>query len=68
MSHDKIFVIKYKSQNEYCKINNGNPVYVTQFGFPTVDINNAGLYETSNEAYKRAVLWKIDKDTIGKEV
>lgn len=68
MSRDKIFVIQYKSQHEYCKNNKGNPVYVTQSGFPTIDINDAGLYEKAVEAYRKAVFWKIDKDTIVNEV
>lgn len=61
MSRDKIFVLQYKSQHEYCKNNKWNPVYVTQSGFPTIDINNAGLYEKSVEAYRNLYFGKSIK-------
>ena len=65
---NKIFVIRYKDSNKYVKNVGGRPIYVNEHGFPTVDVGNAGMYSKSSDAFKQAVFWHLDKETIVQEV
>lgn len=57
-----IFVIQYKNYNGY-------KPYVTPSGLlPTLDINDAALFETRTKAYKRMLELKIDKECNVEEV
>ena len=67
-TENKIFVIRYKDSNEYVKNVDGRPVYLSEYGSPTLDVNNAKLFESSIEAYRQASFWKVDKETIVKEI
>ena len=52
-----IFVIRYKNYNGY-----------TSYGLPSLDVNNAELFETRTKAYKRMLELKIDKKCIVEEI
>lgn len=56
-----IFVIQYKNYNGY-------KPYVTPCGLPTLDVNDAALFETRTKAYKRMLELGIDKECFVKEV
>lgn len=59
--YESIFVIQYKNYNGY-------KPYITPCGLPTLDINNADLFETRTKAYKRMLELKIDKECFIEEV
>ena len=67
-NNDKIFVLRYKDSHEIVKRVNGHPVYVSDYGSPTVSLENAALFESSIEAYRRAAYYELDKDVIAKEI
>ena len=56
-----IFVIQYKNYNGY-------KPYKTPYGLPSLDINNAELFETRTKAYNRMLELKIDKECIVEEI
>ena len=49
-----IFVIQYKNYNNY-------KPYLDPCGIPTLDVNNARLFETRSEAYKWMLELKLDR-------
>lgn len=56
-----IFVIKYKDYNGYSP-------YETEWAMPSLDINNAILFETRTKAYRYALDHGLDKKTFVEEV
>lgn len=57
-----VFVIQYKNYNGY-------KPYVTSSGLlPSLDVNNADLFETRTKAYKRMLELGLDKDCIVEEI
>ena len=56
-----VFVIQYK--NYY-----GYKPYETSYGLPSLDVNNAELFETRTKAYKRMLQLIIDKECIVEEI
>lgn len=56
-----IFVIRYKNYNGY-------KPYKTSYGIPSLDVNNAELFETRTKAYKRMLELKIDKECVVEEI
>lgn len=57
-----IFVIQYKNYNGY-------KPYVTSSGLlPTLNINDADLFETRTKAYKRMLELKLDRECNVEEI
>ena len=57
-----VFVIQYKNYNGY------KPYDETSYGIPSLDVNDAELFETRTKAYKRMLELKIDKECIVMEI
>ena len=56
-----IFVIQYKNFNGY-------KPYLDDIGLPTLDVNNAKLFETRTEAYRYMHDLKLDKECFIEEL
>ena len=56
-----VFVIQYKNYN-------GHKPYITPSGLISLDVNDADLFETRTEAYKRMLELALDKKCIVEEI